>query len=99
MFVIGQLFSSLAILCSMLFRVMYFLLVIRMVLSWFQVSPFSEPVNILYRITEPLLMPFRRLPLKVGVIDFSPILAFVILSFLDNFIVGLLQQLAYRFGA
>ena len=98
MFIIGQFFASLAVLIAMLFKVIYFLLVIRIVLSWFQVNPFSEPVNILYRITEPILIPLRRLPLQVGMIDFSPVVAFILISFLDHFIVGILQQLAYRFS-
>jgi YggT family protein len=98
MFIIGQLFASLAILFSMLFKVIYFLLVIRIILSWFQVDPYSELAGILYRITDPVLAPFRRLPLQVGGFDFSPILAFLALSFLDSFVVGVLRQLAYQFG-
>ena len=97
MFIVGQFFASLAVLFSMLFKVIYFLLVIRMIISWFQVEPFSEPINILYRITDPILAPFRKLPLQVGMIDFSPIVAFVVVTFLDNFVVGIFQQLAYRF--
>jgi YggT family protein len=99
MFIFGQLFSSLAILFSMIFKVLYLLLVVRIVLSWFQISPFSEPVNVIYRITDPLLAPFQKLPLRVGAVDFSPILAFLILSFLDHFVVGIFRQLAYQFGA
>lgn len=99
MFIFGQLFSSLAVLFSMVFKVMYFLLVVRIILSWFQVSSFSEAVSVIYRITDPLLLPFRKLPLQIGVIDFSPILAFMVLSFLDHFLVGIFRQLAYQFGA
>jgi YggT family protein len=98
MFVLGQLFASLALLFSMLFNVIYFLLVIRIILSWFPVNPYSEIVQILYRITEPILAPFRRLPLQMGAIDFSPIIAFIAIAFARNFIVGILTQLAYRFG-
>jgi|SRR3989338_446388 len=98
MFIVGQFFASLAVLFSMIFKVIYFLLVIRIIVSWFQVEPFSEPINILYRITDPILAPFRRLPLRVGVIDFSPILAFIAITFLDSFVVGIFQQLAYRFS-
>lgn len=98
MFILGQFFASLAVLFSMLFKIMYFLLVLRIVLSWFRVDSFSELVNILYKITEPILVPLRKLPLQVGGIDFSPIIAFILLSFLDRFIVGILQQLAYRFS-
>ncbi len=98
MFIIGQFFASLAVLVAMLFKVIYFLLVIRIVVSWFQVDPFSEPINMLYRITEPILLPLRRLPLQIGMIDLSPVVAFILLSFLDHFLVGILQQLAYRFS-
>ena len=98
MFVLGQLFSSLALLVSMLFNVIYFLLVIRIILSWFSVSPYNELVQILYRITDPILAPFRKLPLQLGMIDFSPIVAFLVIAFLRNFIVGILTQLAYKFG-
>ena len=98
MFILGQFFASLAVLFSMIFKVIYFLLVIRIILSWFQVDPFSEPVKMLYKITDPILLPLQKLPLRVGMIDFSPILAFVILTFLDSFVVGVLQRLAYRFS-
>ena len=98
MFILGQLFSSLALLFSMLFNVIYFLLVIRIILSWFAVRTYNEIVQIIYKITEPILAPFRRLPLRMGAMDFSPILAFLVIAFLRNFVVGVLTQLAYKFG-
>ncbi len=98
MFVLGQLFGSLALLFSMVFNVLYFLLVVRIILSWFAVNPYNEIVQILYRVTDPILAPFKRLPLQLGAIDFSPIVAFIVLVFVRNFIVGILTQLAYRFG-
>ncbi len=98
MFIIGQLFLSLSVLFSMLFKAIYFLLVIRIILSWFQISPYSEPANMLYRITDPILTPLKKLPLQFGMIDFSPIVAFLLISFLDSFFVGVLRQLAYKLG-
>jgi len=98
MFVFGQLFSSLALLFDMLFNIIYFLLVIRIILSWFGVNPYNEIVQILYKITEPILAPFRRLPLRMGMLDFSPILAFVAIFFLRSFVVGILVKLAQKFG-
>ena len=82
----------------MLFNVIYFLLVIRIILSWFAVSPYNEIVQILYKITEPILAPFRKLPLRLGGMDFSPILAFLVIAFLRKFGVGVLTQRAYRVG-
>jgi YggT family protein len=98
MFILGQFFSSLALLFNMIFSILYFLLVVRIILSWFPVNPYSEIVQILYRVTDPILLPFRRLPLRLGMIDFSPIVAFIVLAFLRNFVVGILTQLAYKFS-
>ncbi len=98
MFILAQLFSSLALLFSMIFKILYFLLVIRIILSWFPVDPYNQVVTTLYQITDPLLALFRRLPLQVGTIDFTPMLAFLAIAFLDHFIVGVLSQLAYKFA-
>ncbi len=98
MFILGQFFGSLALLFSMIFSIIYFLLVVRIILSWFSVDPYNEIVRILYRITEPLLAPLRRLPLRIGAFDLSPILAFILLAFVRNLVVGILQQLAMRFS-
>ena len=98
MFIFAQLFSSLALLFRMVFKILYFLLVVRIILSWFPVDPYNSFVTALYSITEPLLAPLRKIPLHVGMIDFTPMLAFLLLTFLDHFVVGVLTQLAYRFA-
>ena len=98
MFILAQFFSSLALLFSMIFKILYFLLVIRIILSWFPVDPYNSVVMTLYSVTDPLLAAFRKIPLQVGAIDFTPMLAFLALTFLDHFVVGILTQLAYRFA-
>ena len=99
MFILAQLFSSLALLFSMIFKILYFLLVIRILLSWFRVDPYNTIVSTLYQITDPLLLPLRKLPLQIGAFDFSPILAFLLLAFLDHFVVGIFSSLAYQFAS
>jgi len=94
----GQLFLSLAWLFNMLFTIVYFILIARILLSWFGVNPYNELVQIVYRISDPILRPFRRLPLQVGMIDFSPIFAFILLSFLQRLVVGGLRGLAFKCG-
>jgi len=94
MYVLGQFLAGLAHLFNMVFSILYFLLVIRIILSWFGVNPYNEIVQILFRITDPILAPFRKLPLQMGSIDFSPIIAFMALWFLRNFIVGVLSHYA-----
>ena len=98
MFVLGELFKSLAYLFNMIFNILYFLLIVRIVLSWFAVNPYNEIIQVIFRITDVILAPFRRLPLQMGGIDFSPIVAFMALWFVRNLVVGILIQLAVRFS-
>ena len=98
MFIVAELLKSIALLVSIIFNILYFILVIRIIISWVGADPYNEIVRIVYKITDPLLAPFRALPLKLGAIDFSPIVAFLVLSVLRNFVVNVLYQIAYRFG-
>lgn len=94
MFVIAELFRSLALLVSLVFNVLYFLLVVRIILSWVNPDPYNEIVQVIYRVSEPILAVFRRLPLQVGGMDLSPIIAFIVLSVLRNFLVNVLYGVA-----
>ena len=96
MFILSEILQSLAHLVSLIFNIVYFLLVIRIILSWVNPDPYNEIVQVIYKITDPILLPFRRLPLQIGGIDLSPIIAFLLLSVLRNFIVNVLLQIAYR---
>ena len=98
MFILAEVIKSLALLISLIFNIIYFLLVIRIILSWVAVDSYNEIVQVIYRITDPILAPFRRLPLRVGMMDFSPVVAFILLSVLKNFITNILYQIAYRLG-
>ena len=98
MFVLSELFQSLALLVSLVFKILYIVLVIRIIISWVGADPYNEIVRVIYRVSDPILAPFRRLPLRMGGIDFSPIVAFLVLSVLSNFLVSILNQIAYRLG-
>ena len=72
---------------SLLSTVLYFALLARVLLSWFQVgpsSPFYPVISILYQVTEPILAPIRRLLPRFGMMDFSPIVAFILLSIVQR---------------
>ena len=47
MFILGQLFQSLALLVSLVFNILYFLLVVRIILSWVRLDPYNEIVQII----------------------------------------------------
>ena len=62
-----------------------FLLIIRVLLSWFPNLDFSNPIiSNLLAITDPYLNIFRGIIPAIGGIDISPILAFILLDFVKN---------------
>ena len=76
------------IVCSLI-QIYILLLVVRVVMSWFPISPNgpAETVaGVLYMVTDPVLVPLRRLlpPVRMGAmaLDLSPIVAFFGLSVL-----------------
>ncbi len=93
MFVFGQLFIALAKLVNMVCSIFYFVLVIRIIMSWVNPDPYNEIVRTIYRITDPVLIPLRRLPLQFGAVDFSPIVAFLLLQFVSSFVVNVLMTI------
>lgn len=72
------------------------ILLFRVILSWVHVPSLYQVKVILYRLTEPVLSPIRRFvpPYRFGGLDISPIIAFLIIMFVDTFIVKSLAQVA-----
>ena len=99
MFILGELFQSLAFLVNGICMILYWLLIARIVISWFPVDPYHNVVQFLHQVTDPILLPFRRLPLQIGMIDFSPLVAFITLQFIGKVLVRILLVAAYKFGA
>jgi len=56
------------------------LILLRVIVSWiFPRSP-NMLVVILYRLTEPILAPLRRIIPRVGMFDFSPLVAIILIQ-------------------
>ncbi len=98
MFIFGELFRALALLVSGVCTILYWLLFARIIVSWLPVDPYSGIVQFLYQVTDPILAPFRRIPLRIGMLDLTPLLAFVALFFIRNVLVGILAGIAAQFG-
>ena len=75
---------------NILFEFIKIILIIRIGLSWFPHNRYNPIINIIYQISEPMLKPFRNLINPVGGIDFSPIIIFFILSYLQRVVINLL---------
>ena len=67
------------ILCN----VMAVAVVIRSLLSWFPVDPNNFLVVFLVTITEPILSPLRRIVPRLDMIDFTPLVAILLLMFIS----------------
>jgi YggT family protein len=78
--------DSLITLISYLFNALTILLVARALLSWFDSGMRSSVGKILVDITEPLLGPIRRMIPSAGGLDFSPIIAIILLQFVERIV-------------
>lgn len=77
-------------------KVFYWLLIVRVILSWVGVNPYlhsNELLGAIYQATDFILRPFKRLPLQIGMIDFSPMVAILLLHFLPQLVATLLYSL------
>ena len=71
------------------------LLIIRILLTWFPTVDWSTPpFSWLSQITDPYLNLFRSIIPPLGGMDFSPMLAIILLQVVSGIIPGLLGGLA-----
>ncbi len=99
MFIVSQLLQAMILLVNGIFQIIYWLLFARIVISWFPVDPYNNMIQMLYQMTEPILAPFRRIPLRIGMLDLTPLLAFVTLFFVRNVLLGILIHLYQNTGS
>lgn len=74
-----------------LFNVYSWLLLARVIMSWFQVDPYNPAVQFIGKVTDPVLRWFRGL-LPMGPVDFSPMLAFFAVRIVQSVVVQLLWR-------
>ncbi|RJP21446.1 MAG: YggT family protein [Deltaproteobacteria bacterium] len=97
MFVAKNLLEAVATIVDYALWAYMWAFILRAVLSWVSPDPYNPIVRALYSVTEPVLSVLRRrLPLFAGSIDFAPLVAVLIIVFLQRFIVRTLFDLALR---
>ena len=99
MFVFGNLIIAIATILDYILTIANWLIIIRALISWVNPDPYNVIVQFLYKVTEPLLAPFRKFfpAYSIG-IDISPIFALLAVWFLKLFLVRTLFTLAMRMG-
>jgi YggT family protein len=74
------------LLVSWIFAVLRIALIVRVISTWFQVSPYSRWIRWSYVLTEWMLAPLRRIVPTFGPVDITPIVAFLLLALLQGFL-------------
>ncbi|MBX7137711.1 MAG: YggT family protein [Oligoflexia bacterium] len=88
MLIFANLLLAIGKVLGMLLQILLYLVIARAIISWVNPDPYNPIVRFLHSSTDPFLRPIRRyVPLVGGGIDLSPILLFVLIIFLQSFLV------------
>lgn len=80
---------------NLVFRLYSYAILARIVLSWIPLERNNLVVQFIYKITEPILAPFRIiLPLGGMWLDLSPIIVFFLINLLQRSIINILISIA-----
>jgi len=79
----GLLLLALANLLALVLSLFFFAILIRVLLSWINPHSYNPLLEIIERITEPLLAPARRFIPSVSGIDLSPLVVIVLLQLIN----------------
>jgi len=92
----GNIILGIASVLGVVLDIYKWIIIIRALISWVNPDPYNPIVQALTRLTEPVLRPLRKLapPYKVG-IDLSPLIAILIILFLDYALIANLRQFGY----
>ncbi len=92
----GNIILGLTSVLGIVLDIYKWIIIIRALISWVNPDPYNPIVQALTRLTEPVLRPLRKLapPYKVGV-DLSPLIAVLVILFLDYALIANLKQFAY----
>jgi len=79
-----------ALVVSWAFGLLQIALIVRVLSSWVNGSPYSPWLRWAFVLTEPILAPLRRIVPSLGMIDITPIIAYFLLRLLQGLVLGAL---------
>ena len=95
MIIFSNFLIAIAKVLDIVLTIFMWIVIARAVLSWVSPDPYNPIVRFIHKVTEPVLYQIRkRIPVNFGGIDFSPILVFLAIIFLQRFVVSSLYELA-----
>ena len=78
------------VLLSAVFTILMAAILIRVIGSWLGIGPYRKWMRPVYALTNWLIDPIRRILPPVGIFDFSPMVAWLVLYVVRGFVLGLL---------
>ena len=78
------------LLVSWTFTILKAAIIVRVISSWLPISPFSKWVRWSYLLSEPMLAPLRRIVPSFGGLDLTPLIVYILLSFIQSFVLQLM---------
>jgi YggT family protein len=73
---------------NLVFETLWWVILGRVLLSWFDPSGNYRISRILYDMSEPILAPARRILPSFGGVDWSPLVTMIVLNLLQGLIVS-----------
>jgi len=96
MFIVGNFIYALAKILDIALSIYMWVIIAAAVISWVNPDPYNPIVRFLYRVTEPVLRPIRRRLGILGGLDLSPMIAILLILFIQYFAVESLEELGLR---
>jgi YggT family protein len=90
---LGALAWALPALVGLIISIFLFAVLIRVILSWVNPDPYNPAVDLLTRLTDPIMRPAQRLIPPVSGIDLSPMVVMIGLVLLEMLLLPPLQFL------
>lgn len=77
-------------------QVLTLLIIVRAVLTWIPSVDYGHPViRAIVGITDPMLLPIRRLIPPLGGIDITPIVALLLIQFVGKMLIAVISMVAF----
>ncbi|MFN3568228.1 MAG: YggT family protein [Caldimicrobium sp.] len=81
---ISLILSALLRIIDLALSIYIVLIIARALLSWITLPSYHPVITLIYKVTEPVLKPFRKLIPPVGGIDVSPLVVIFLIYFLQE---------------
>jgi YggT family protein len=84
--------EALIVVVELLSNIFFVLLLARILLPILGMNPYQPLMQVIFRLTEPVLAPIRAILPQGGGLDFSPMVAMILLMILQSVLTMLLRS-------